>query len=42
MKSWIYWKLTFLRDKDISTFLVTAIDWVRYWDVFDDERGGWE
>lgn len=38
-KTWLYWKLTFIRDKPycIEPFL-TFIDWIRYWDCFDEAR----
>lgn len=36
LKHKIYWSLTFYRDK--HSFMRPVIDWVRYWDMFDDER----
>lgn len=40
IKYWLYWKLTFLRDKNIPTFLVRFIDYIRdlLWDIYDYEN----
>lgn len=36
MKTYLYWKLTFLRDKPWCP-LVSLIDWIRYEILFNEE-----
>lgn len=38
--SWVYWKLTFFRDKTyVKNPLLWFIDWLRYLRIFDGVRG---
>jgi len=37
-KHWLYWKLTFLRDRDMPDFLVNFIDSIRdlLWEYYEE------